>query len=183
MFKSDQIDQLATALAKAQGDLVSAKKESKGHGYTYSDLSTVIESIKAVFPKNNLSYSQLVGNSTEGTASVTTIIMHASGQYIGQEASIRVPEMRGINETQKVGAALSYLRRYTLQALSGMASEDSDASSSKEVAEVPKVATPVKAASAPAASAPAPSTDFSNRARQLRRTNGEQPTTERNESF
>lgn len=129
MFKSDQINELATALAKAQAKLKSAKKDSQSHGYKYSDLATVIEEAQRVLPEFGLSYSQLPGVSGEGVASVTTILMHSSGQFIGSEASIKIPQMRGINETQMHGAALSYLRRYSLQAVLGMASEDNDAAS------------------------------------------------------
>jgi hypothetical protein len=128
LLMSSAIDQLASSLAKAQGELVSAKKASEGHGYSYSDLATVIEAAKNVLPKNGLSYTQLVGSPDSETVKVTTILMHSSGQFIGQEASIKVPEMRGVNDTQKRGAALSYLRRYSLQAILGMASEDNDAS-------------------------------------------------------
>ena len=138
--KSEQLNELATALAKAQAELTSAKKDSKGHGYSYSDLATVIEEAKKVLPKHGLSFTQLVGqtNKTESisdevvafeTVSVTTILLHSSGQFISSEGSIRIPEMRGVNDTQKAGAALSYLRRYSLQAILGMASEDNDASS------------------------------------------------------
>jgi hypothetical protein len=133
MEKSDQINELATALAKAQAELTSAKKDSKGHGYNYSDLATVIEEAKRVLPKHGLSFTQLVGQTntseTVETINVTTILLHSSGQFISSEGSIRIPEMRGVNDTQKAGAALSYLRRYSLQAILGMASEDNDASS------------------------------------------------------
>ena len=133
--KSEQLNELATALAKAQAELTSAKKDSKGHGYNYSDLATVIEEAKRVLPKHGLSFTQLVGqtsmitDSIVETISVTTILLHSSGQFISSEGSIRIPEMRGVNDTQKAGAALSYLRRYSLQAILGMASEDNDASS------------------------------------------------------
>jgi hypothetical protein len=142
MQKSDQINELATALAKAQAELTSAKKDSKGHGYNYSDLATVIEEAKKVLPKHGLSFTQLVGKTSSTidyesngtmnvleTIGVTTILLHSSGQFISSEGSIRIPEMRGVNDTQKAGAALSYLRRYSLQAILGMASEDNDASS------------------------------------------------------
>lgn len=130
MIKSEQINELAAALAKAQGELKSAKKDSSGYGYNYSDLASVIDTLQPVFPKHGLSYVQLPGNSEkEGEATVTTILMHSSGQYIGETASIRIPEMNKVNDTQRHGAALSYLRRYMLQAVAGMASEDNDAAS------------------------------------------------------
>jgi hypothetical protein len=128
MKTSETINELATALAKAQAELVSAKKDSRGHGYNYSDLATVIEEARKVLPKHGLSFSQLVGSGDTDRVSVNTILLHSSGQFISSEASIKIPDMRGVNDTQKAGAALSYLRRYSLQAILGMASEDTDAS-------------------------------------------------------
>jgi hypothetical protein len=129
MNKSEQINELATALAKAQGELESAGKSSRGHGYNYSDLATVISTAKPVLSKHGLSISQLVNESDVDKVSVTTILLHSSGQFLSSTGTIKIPEMRGVNDTQKAGAALSYLRRYSLQSILGMASEDNDASS------------------------------------------------------
>jgi hypothetical protein len=137
MNKSEQINELASALAKAQGELESAGKSSRGHGYNYSDLATVISTAKPVLSKHGLSITQLVNESDVDKVSVTTILLHSSGQFIASTGTIKIPEMRGVNDTQKAGAALSYLRRYSLQSILGMASEDNDASSG----ELPKTNT------------------------------------------
>jgi hypothetical protein len=129
MNRSEQINELASALAKAQGELESAGKSSRGHGYNYSDLATVISTAKPVLSKHGLSISQLVNESDIDKVSVTTMLLHSSGQFIASTGTIKIPEMRGVNDTQKAGAALSYLRRYSLQSILGMASEDNDASS------------------------------------------------------
>lgn len=129
MDKSEQINELAGALAKAQGELESAGKSSRGHGYNYSDLATVISTAKPVLAKHGLSISQLVNESDVDKVSVTTMLLHASGQFLSSTGTIKIPEMRGVNDTQKAGAALSYLRRYSLQSILGMASEDNDAAS------------------------------------------------------
>jgi hypothetical protein len=137
MNKSEQINELASALAKAQGELESAGKSSRGHGYNYSDLATVISTAKPVLSKHGLSISQLVNESDVDKVSVTTMLLHSSGQFLSSTGTIKIPEMRGVNDTQKAGAALSYLRRYSLQSILGMASEDNDASSG----ELPKTNT------------------------------------------
>jgi hypothetical protein len=129
MNRSEQINELAGALAKAQGELDSAGKSSRGHGYNYSDLATVIATAKPVLAKHGLSISQLVNESDVEKVSVTTMLLHASGQFLSSTGTIKIPEMRGVNDTQKAGAALSYLRRYSLQSILGMASEDNDAAS------------------------------------------------------
>lgn len=153
MNMSPQINELATALSLAQGELDSAKKMNSGYGYNYSDLATVIATTKDVLSKNGLSVSQLAAQpSRENHVALTSILMHKSGQYIASTAEIPTVEMKGCNEAQRIGATLSYLRRYMYQSLVGQPSEDNDASSSgfvKERAESPKVAQ--EAPSAPSA--------------------------------
>jgi hypothetical protein len=128
MRTSENLNEIGAALALAQAELSTAKKDSSGYGYNYSDLASVLATAKPVLEKNGLSVTQLVGKSTLTEVSLTTILLHKSGQYISEESSIGIPEMNKINVTQKAGAAISYLRRYSLQAILGMASEDTDAS-------------------------------------------------------
>lgn len=126
---SNQIGEIATALALAQGELDSAKKDSDGYGYNYSDLATVISTAKPVLQKHGLAVVQLVGYTEEKNVTVTTILTHSSGQFFRSVASLPVIDMKGCNQAQGAGASLSYLRRYAYQAILGMASEDNDASS------------------------------------------------------
>lgn len=126
--KSQEINELATALAKVQGQLGAAKKDSSGYGYNYSDLATVIETSKEELSKNGLSVTQLLGSDGQDIT-VTTLLLHSSGQYLGSKVSAPPVDMKGVNEVQKRGASISYMRRYALQAILNMASEDNDASS------------------------------------------------------
>lgn len=132
MKMSDQIEHLATALSKAQAELDSVKKDSKGHGYNYSDLASVIASAKPVLAKHDLSVSQLLEESEVDRVTVTTILMHKSGQYISSAGSLKIPDMRGVNEAQKCGAAISYIKRYMLQSILNLPSEDNDAADAIE---------------------------------------------------
>lgn len=130
VLKSETIGELSKALAKLQSELVSAKKDSSGYGYNYSDLATVIETAKPLLAKNNLAVSQLLGNGESNRIKITTILSHSSGEYISSELEMDVPDMKNVNDAQKQGAAYSYGRRYALQGILNMASEDNDASSS-----------------------------------------------------
>lgn len=125
---SENINEIATALAQFQGELDSAKKDSKGYGYSYSDLAQVISTAKPHLLKHGLAVVQLVGSTNENV-SVTTVLTHKSGQFFKSTATLPVIEMKGCNPAQGAGASLSYLRRYAYQAIIGMASEDNDASS------------------------------------------------------
>ena len=126
---SANIADIATALSKAQAELDSAKKDSSGYGYNYSDLASVINSSKPVLAKHGLAVVQLVGKQTETQVEVTTILTHSSGQFFKSVATLPVIEMKGCNAAQGAGASLSYLRRYAYQSIIGQPSEDNDASS------------------------------------------------------
>lgn len=129
MIKSEQINELAAALAKAQSEMTSANKDSKAHAYKYADLGSVIDAVKPALNKNGISFAQLIEESDPNTVRVTTLLIHSSGQYLGSTGSTGIPEMRGCNDAQRAGAAQSYLKRYQLQALAGLPTEDNDASS------------------------------------------------------
>lgn len=157
MIKSEQINELASALAKAQAKMTSANKDSKAHAYKYADLGTVIEAVKPALNENGISFLQLIEESDPGTVRVTTLLLHSSGQYIGSTGSTGIPEMRGCNLAQSSGAAQSYLKRYQLQALTGLPTEDNDASSEGFVKKTEGFAKPATVASiAPAAQVTAP---------------------------
>lgn len=128
MNKSYQLNELATALAEAQGEMEAAKKGEEGYGYNYSDLATVIATAKPILAKHGLAVTQLVGNTVDGAVSITTILTHKSGQFIESNATLPMIDMKGCNAAQNAGASLSYLRRYAYQAIIGQPSEDNDAS-------------------------------------------------------
>lgn len=145
MIKSEQIGDLATALVSAQKEIESAKKDNQAYGYAYSDLATVIAAVKPALNKNGISFTQLIEDSEKGSVKVTTLLIHTSGQFIGSTGSTEIPEMKSCNLAQRTGAAQSYLKRYQLQALTGLPTEDNDASSdgfkdSKPAKEVAKEA-------------------------------------------
>lgn len=129
MIKSEAINELATALASAQAEITSANKDSKAYGYNYANLEAVIAAVKPSLNKNGLSFTQLIEESDSTSVKVTTLLLHKSGQFIGSTGSTEIPEMKGCNLAQRSGAAQSYLKRYQLQALTGLPTEDNDASS------------------------------------------------------
>lgn len=152
MIKSDNLDQIATALAKAQSEITSASKDSKAHAYKYADLGAVIEAVKGALNRNGISFTQLIEESDANSVKVTTLLLHTSGQFIGSTGSTGIPEMRGCNEAQRAGAAQSYLKRYQLQALTGLPTEDNDASSEgfvKQPAATAKPSTTTQGSEAP----------------------------------
>jgi len=104
-----------------------AVKDSKNPFFksNYADLSSVVQAIKQPFADNGLSYSQfpiyedkLVG--------VETILMHSSGQWISNKLLLPMTKQ----DPQAAGSAITYARRYALQSIAGIPSEDDDGNAS-----------------------------------------------------
>lgn len=126
MNRSESITELAKALAVAQGEVENASKTSKNDHFKnkYADLAEVLNTVRPVFAKHGLSIVQLPSYE-QPLASVETILMHSSGEYISGVCSAPVTKP----DPQGVGSAITYLRRYSLAAVAGIAQEDDDANS------------------------------------------------------
>jgi hypothetical protein len=126
MNKSENLNELATALCKAQNEMGGAVKDAKNPFFksSYADLTSVIKAIKEPFNKNGLSYVQLPTTSDGGKGiGVKTIIMHTSGQFIESEFYLPITK----SDPQAGGSAITYARRYALQAMAGIPTADDDA--------------------------------------------------------
>lgn len=126
MNKSDQINELATALAKAQGEIENASKSSQNPHFKsrYADLAEVLNTVRPVFASHGLSVSQCPSYE-QGIVSVETVLMHSSGQWMSSVISAPISKL----DAQSVGSAITYCRRYSLAAVAGIAQEDDDANS------------------------------------------------------
>ena len=134
MKTSEQINELATALSKAQAEITGAKKSSKNPFFksSYSDLAAVCEAISTPFANHGLSYIQSPELS-EQYIQVITRIMHSSGQWI--EGAVSLPPTK--NDAQGYGSAITYGRRYGLQAMAGVPSVDDDGQAAVEHVALP----------------------------------------------
>ena len=135
MKTSEDINELATALAKAQGQMGSAKKDADNPFFKskYADLGAVIAAIKQPLSENGLSYTQFPIREGE-SAGVVTRLMHASGQYL--ESTYTIPLAKF--DAQAVGSAFTYARRYALQAIAGIPAGDDDGNAAAEAAPQPE---------------------------------------------
>lgn len=142
MNKSDQINELAAALAKAQAKLENASKSSNNSHFKtrYADLAEVINTVRPVFAEHGLAVTQCPSFEA-GIVSVETVLMHSSGQWMSSVVSAPVTKQ----DAQGVGSAITYCRRYSLAAVAGIAQEDDDANSAVGHAtrQQPKQAKPV----------------------------------------
>ena len=120
---SEQINELGTALALAQGDLKNPLKDATNPHFKskYADLAGVIDAVRPIFSEHGLSVSQ--HPSMEGDiVTVETLVIHKSGQYMLSAVSAPV----GKRDAQGVGSAITYCRRYSLAAVAGVAQDDDD---------------------------------------------------------
>lgn len=125
MTRSEQINELATALAKAQGAIKGAVKDSENPFYhsKYADLSAVWDACREPLSGNGLSVVQtLEGNGVDGPICVETTLLHASGQWVSGYQAIKPVD----DKPQSWGSAITYARRYGLAAIAGVAPEDDD---------------------------------------------------------
>jgi len=127
--KSAELDQLGTALAKAQSEIEGAAKSAKNPHLRskYADFLSVVEATRPALTSNGLSISQPI-TYVDNIPAINTILLHSSGQYISSSMPIEVHEQKGINKMQALGSAVSYARRYAYESIVGVARiEDDDA--------------------------------------------------------
>ncbi len=149
-MRSESLGELAAALAKAQVAFRPIKKgrtakiaSAKGsYEYQYADLADVIDATAGALAANGLAISQPVEIDESG-GSVVTHLIHSSGQYLTTSCRFALGD-----RMQETGARITYLRRYALSGVLGVASEDDTDLSESATA-------PRKASTAPA---PAPAT-------------------------
>jgi hypothetical protein len=117
--------QLNTALVNAIAETkdVHADSTNPFHKNKYASLGAHLEAIKPIFQKHGLAILQFP-TSSEKAIGVNTIIVHTSGASI--EESICIPVADNV-KGQEAGAIISYLRRYALASVAGVATEDDDA--------------------------------------------------------
>lgn len=121
MKSSESIKSLCDSLVKAQKKIENLYPSSKGYGYDYVPLNKIIDMLKNVLPEFGLSYIQLpFGGASGQTVGLTTRIIHESGEWLEETAEFPVTDMKGVNATQKAGAAITYFRRYALLSAFGV---------------------------------------------------------------
>lgn len=126
MNRSETIAALAKALASAQGEIENASKNMKNDHFKnkYADLAEVLNTVRPVFAKHGLAVTQFP-SFEGGLVHVETMLTHESGEWMAGTASAPVSKQ----DAQGVGSAITYLRRYSLAAVAGIAQEDDDANS------------------------------------------------------
>ncbi len=125
MITSESIKELAQALAKAQGQMAAALKDSNNPFFKskYADISSVIDAMRKPFADNGLAFIQ--APYTEGDKTyLSARIIHASGEWI-EFAGIHVPVVK-LNDAQALKSGLTYMRRAQMLAVCCIEESDDD---------------------------------------------------------
>jgi len=139
MKHSESIKNLAAALATAQAEMPAVQMNSENpflHN-KFADLGAVITASRPVLAKNGLSVSQFP-TSDGDRVGVTTILMHASGEWIENTAMLMTEQEKGRSAAQVAGSIITYLRRYSWSAVLGMHSEEDTDGNGNKPASAPK---------------------------------------------
>jgi ERF superfamily len=131
---SETVAALASALAKAQAELINPEKSLTatirtgrlGDGersYRYAPLSSGLDIVRKTLGQHEIATLQTTAiDQTAGMVNLTTTLAHASGEWIASDWP--VCPIAEIANPQRMGAALTYARRYALFTLVGIAGED-----------------------------------------------------------
>ena len=125
METSENINEISSALAKAQGQIENAIKDSSNPFFKskYADLTSVWAACRKQLSENGLSVIQSPEESSHGI-SVVTMLCHSSGQWIRSKYSMPCDSSK--LTPQVIGSAITYARRYALSAMVGIAPHDDD---------------------------------------------------------
>ena len=129
---------LFKSLAAFQQECPIIHKATSGYGYTYADLPDIFKVINPLLAKHGLAFTQLIN--VDG---IHSMVFHVeSGEQINCVTPIpQGVQLKGMNDFQVLGSAITYIRRYALSAMLGLVT-DKDIDASGEQTTAPKA--PVK---------------------------------------
>jgi len=136
-----------TALMEARREFAPVTKTNRAsvgkYSYTYADLGSVLDAVTPALNAHGLVVTQIIDHELAGdhlAPTLRTALHHPeSGTAIGGSAPIVCADM---NDPQKVGGAITYMRRYALMALLGLNAEDDDAQHARTPTSLPATTSP-----------------------------------------
>ena len=137
-YQSQEIGELAAALASAQAGFTFAAKDNEAPVFEkggravgkrkYADLQSVLDAVRHGLTANGIAVIQAPMPEEKGIKLRTTLA-HKSGQWMASELFLPNDKMGGV---QGMGSALTYARRYALAAMVGIAQDDDDGETAME---------------------------------------------------
>jgi hypothetical protein len=123
-FQSDDIKEIALALSNAQAEMEYAGKEVENAFFksSYADLAAVVKASRPALAKHGLSVVQLTNVAYDGSVIMITQLNHVSGQWIRGAYPVKPVKA----DPQALGSAMTYARRYTYSAMTGVVAHGED---------------------------------------------------------
>lgn len=144
MIRSDQINELAAALAKAQSEMGTAARDGTNphFGNQYATLASVLAACRAPLTKYQLSLVQspriVSAGDERWIVELETMLVHASGQFLSDVVAVPVLQLTA----QSLGSCVTYLRRYSMLSFTGLAPASDDDDGNAAVGDAPAIARP-----------------------------------------
>lgn len=118
--RSDSIVEIAKALSKFQATIENVTKEAENPFFksSYATLGNILDTIRKPMGENGLSFAQFPIEDNR----LVTLVMHTSGEYFQSVVKMFPKD----TTPQAQGSAITYMRRYALSSILGIATEDDD---------------------------------------------------------
>lgn len=128
--QGNALDLLAPAFVAAWGELdnVVKNKANPHFGSNYADLGALTDTVRPVFAAHGLAFLQAPGEMDGDKLTLIGLLIHKSGQSV----SFRMQCPTGKPTAQAVGSSITYMRRYMLAAIAGVAQVDDDGNAASE---------------------------------------------------
>lgn len=133
--------QYNSAMADFRSEVPPALRDAKGQNNQYATLGSVMSAINGPLGSNGFNVDfKHTQDIKENTLTVRCTITHAGGHSESTDLTVKVDKLGSANTVQSLGGNVSYLKRYTVSSLTGLATEDDDGqSTSKPEPTPPKV--------------------------------------------
>lgn len=123
-MQSPEINELVTALSKAQGEFTAIPKGELNPFFKskYAGLPDVILTAAPVLARNGLAVSQFITQNELGEDCLKTYLLHSSGQFIEHSMKMHLGKL----DSQGQGSATTYARRYSYMSVLGLVADEDD---------------------------------------------------------
>src|SRR5262245_34317780 len=134
LAEQNSLNEIAPAYCAAWAELQNVVKDADNSFFssTYATLGAVLDAVREVFSRHHLSVIQGLGPIVDGNLTMKTMVLHRSGQYIVFDAAFPIAPQKDKKTgelqvtAQSAASASTYLRRYALAAIAGVAQVDDD---------------------------------------------------------
>jgi hypothetical protein len=124
MTQSESVKTILSDLGKAQAEFPTLPKDSNGYNYKYTNLDTVISTLRPILSKHNIGFMQSLTTLENNKAAMTTRLFHTTGEWLEDTTPLPDVLLSKGNAAQNMGAAITYMKRYTLCAMLGVSCDE-----------------------------------------------------------